>query len=159
MPRAQGNRWPTAPHSPTAASPSFSASQSSGPRASTLFGACLWPPSRRGASGRRGTTPPALSESLRLRGWHPVTARPLALLWGAAPPAAERLLLRASAALPATRKEPEQASVLARPHTGSGKAAGLPQGQATARSEEHTSELQSRLHLVCRLLLEKKKQR
>src|SRR2546429_4396929 len=32
-------------------------------------------------------------------------------------------------------------------------------GVATAvlRSEEHTSELQSRLHLVCRLLLEKKK--
>src|SRR2546422_3636375 len=28
---------------------------------------------------------------------------------------------------------------------------------ATLRSEEHTSELQSRLHLVCRLLLEKKK--
>src|SRR2546429_3054376 len=28
-----------------------------------------------------------------------------------------------------------------------------------ARSEEHTSELQSRLHLVCRLLLEKKKHR
>src|SRR2546429_6020998 len=27
------------------------------------------------------------------------------------------------------------------------------------RSEEHTSELQSRLHLVCRLLLEKKKAR
>src|SRR5256884_1385163 len=27
----------------------------------------------------------------------------------------------------------------------------------TDRSEEHTSELQSRLHLVCRLLLEKKK--
>src|SRR5687768_17773189 len=30
---------------------------------------------------------------------------------------------------------------------------------ANARSEEHTSELQSRLHLVCRLLLEKKKDR
>src|SRR2546422_8547497 len=29
---------------------------------------------------------------------------------------------------------------------------------ASRRSEEHTSELQSRLHLVCRLLLEKKKQ-
>src|SRR5207253_10184721 len=29
----------------------------------------------------------------------------------------------------------------------------------TLRSEEHTSELQSRGHLVCRLLLEKKKQR
>src|SRR2546429_7335272 len=33
-----------------------------------------------------------------------------------------------------------------------GSAAQLP-----PRSEEHTSELQSRLHLVCRLLLEKKK--
>src|SRR2546429_2939542 len=30
-------------------------------------------------------------------------------------------------------------------------------GLARGRSEEHTSELQSRLHLVCRLLLEKKK--
>src|SRR2546429_5026308 len=30
-------------------------------------------------------------------------------------------------------------------------------GVLYARSEEHTSELQSRLHLVCRLLLEKKK--
>src|SRR2546422_4619679 len=29
----------------------------------------------------------------------------------------------------------------------------------TPRSEEHTSELQSRLHLVCRLLLEKKKKK
>src|SRR2546422_1965952 len=43
---------------------------------------------------------------------------------------------------------------------------GAPQGtcllrdricKAWRRSEEHTSELQSRLHLVCRLLLEKKK--
>src|SRR2546422_2781959 len=30
-------------------------------------------------------------------------------------------------------------------------------GARPKRSEEHTSELQSRLHLVCRLLLEKKK--
>src|SRR2546422_7950107 len=30
---------------------------------------------------------------------------------------------------------------------------------ARRRSEEHTSELQSRLHLVCRLLLEKKKKK
>src|SRR2546422_3061320 len=30
-------------------------------------------------------------------------------------------------------------------------------GVLLLRSEEHTSELQSRLHLVCRLLLEKKK--
>src|SRR2546422_8602883 len=32
-------------------------------------------------------------------------------------------------------------------------------GPLGVRSEEHTSELQSRLHLVCRLLLEKKKNR
>src|SRR3989449_7724552 len=43
-----------------------------------------------------------------------------------------------------------------------GERVGTGQGPATdvaldARSEEHTSELQSRLHLVCRLLLEKKK--
>src|SRR3989442_9675663 len=37
--------------------------------------------------------------------------------------------------------------------------AGLPRAAAALvhRSEEHTSELQSRPHLVCRLLLEKKK--
>src|SRR5262245_62249022 len=33
----------------------------------------------------------------------------------------------------------------------------LPSLRATSRSEEHTSELQSLRHLVCRLLLEKKK--
>src|SRR5258705_8142378 len=33
----------------------------------------------------------------------------------------------------------------------------LQHGGATERSEEHTSELQSLRHLVCRLLLEKKK--
>src|SRR6266498_4453161 len=33
------------------------------------------------------------------------------------------------------------------------------QGTPAARSEEHTSELQSRPHLVCRLLLEKKKKK
>src|SRR2546422_5015476 len=32
-------------------------------------------------------------------------------------------------------------------------------GTTWMRSEEHTSELQSRLHLVCRLLLEKKKKK
>src|SRR5258708_24005268 len=34
-----------------------------------------------------------------------------------------------------------------------------PAGAATFRSEEHTSELQSPDHLVCRLLLEKKKKK
>src|SRR5690349_23973266 len=36
--------------------------------------------------------------------------------------------------------------------------AGVPGVPAVGRSEEHTSELQSRRDLVCRLLLEKKKQ-
>src|SRR5256884_2784090 len=36
-------------------------------------------------------------------------------------------------------------------------ASGRACGRSLKRSEEHTSELQSRLHLVCRLLLEKKK--
>src|SRR5690554_7490425 len=35
----------------------------------------------------------------------------------------------------------------------------LPSSLAMPRSEEHTSELQSRPHLVCRLLLEKKKKK
>src|SRR2546430_17197235 len=34
----------------------------------------------------------------------------------------------------------------------------IPLGDSTDRSEEHTSELQSQSNLVCRLLLEKKKQ-
>src|SRR5690348_18221426 len=57
------------------------------------------------------------------------------------------------------------------PRTGSGRTTragparrparsrGMPrpsQGRASGRSEEHTSELQSPVHLVCRLLLEKK---
>src|SRR2546429_4314049 len=46
------------------------------------------------------------------------------------------------------------------PRTGPAGQAPLPAGRGRGRpgrSEEHTSELQSRLHLVCRLLLEKKK--
>src|SRR5438445_7890572 len=35
----------------------------------------------------------------------------------------------------------------------------FPRRTCSSRSEEHTSELQSRQYLVCRLLLEKKKQR
>src|SRR2546429_6151710 len=47
------------------------------------------------------------------------------------------------------------------PHRGGGRSfcSRFPRrsGANGQRSEEHTSELQSRLHLVCRLLLEKKK--
>src|SRR2546422_2438528 len=39
------------------------------------------------------------------------------------------------------------------------EASGSSRNRALFRSEEHTSELQSRLHLVCRLLLEKKKKK
>src|SRR2546429_2912756 len=42
-------------------------------------------------------------------------------------------------------------------HAGKAAAALKKLGFTRVRSEEHTSELQSRLHLVCRLLLEKKK--
>src|SRR3712207_8863941 len=49
-------------------------------------------------------------------------------------------------------REPLRGEVRLRQHR-------LPQGAFDAqRSEEHTSELQSRQYLVCRLLLEKKKQ-
>src|SRR5690625_7028735 len=52
-----------------------------------------------------------------------------------------------------------------RPGLALGRAAGPPRpagpghGDRGGRSEEHTSELQSRGHLVCRLLLEKKKKK
>src|SRR5207253_10242429 len=44
-------------------------------------------------------------------------------------------------------------------HTNLMSAAGERNGANQTRSEEHTSELQSRGHLVCRLLLEKKKKK
>src|SRR2546429_4887193 len=46
-------------------------------------------------------------------------------------------------------------SAAGRRHARHGRLHAVPHAQG--RSEEHTSELQSRLHLVCRLLLEKKK--
>src|SRR2546429_4321589 len=42
-------------------------------------------------------------------------------------------------------------------HASAGKSHRPRRRRRLLRSEEHTSELQSRLHLVCRLLLEKKK--
>src|SRR5437660_4929319 len=57
---------------------------------------------------------------------------------------------------------PRTAAVIGRPWSEISAALGLDPDRrierAVARSEEHTSELQSRGHLVCRLLLEKKKQ-
>src|SRR3712207_7066742 len=57
------------------------------------------------------------------------------------------------------RDAPDGQTVLRRDREGAG-AEGQPRPRtrpARARSEEHTSELQSRQYLVCRLLLEKKK--
>src|SRR2546422_6752280 len=58
----------------------------------------------------------------------------------------------------ARTRRPARAAAAASPRAG--KRQQLPElddAFARERSEEHTSELQSRLHLVCRLLLEKKK--
>src|SRR2546422_3464777 len=55
--------------------------------------------------------------------------------------------------LPARRTRDARGRGSRRPADGVDRAA----VRARPRSEEHTSELQSRLHLVCRLLLEKKK--
>src|SRR5436305_8299184 len=55
-----------------------------------------------------------------------------------------------------------RSSDLVRADTGGARRSQLPLPGCSAlrkRSEEHTSELQSRPHLVCRLLLEKKKNR
>src|SRR5256884_7528509 len=58
-----------------------------------------------------------------------------------------------------TRKNARGSPADAQAEIASGQICGkLPAGfNPKTRSEEHTSELQSRLHLVCRLLLEKKK--
>src|SRR5690348_17571018 len=45
------------------------------------------------------------------------------------------------------------------PATATGSLSKIYDSAAVIRSEEHTSELQSPVHLVCRLLLEKKKSR
>src|SRR5687768_17825135 len=60
-------------------------------------------------------------------------------------------LFRSEGVLPLTSLAQEAA------RRGSGQAGSRRGSRLHHRSEEHTSELQSRLHLVCRLLLEKKK--
>src|SRR2546429_6182933 len=52
-----------------------------------------------------------------------------------------------------TRRAGEPGASVVEADAGGARAAGV----AGARSEEHTSEIQSRLHIVCRLLPEKKK--
>src|SRR2546422_3769994 len=60
--------------------------------------------------------------------------------------------------LTTTDTVPDSSRTLERPASApSATVEDSPMATRVARSEEHTSELQSRLHLVCRLLLEKKK--
>src|SRR2546429_6400734 len=61
--------------------------------------------------------------------------------------------------LPRRGRPARQAPRRAWPAAARWKTGPPPRRVAAHRSEEHTSELQSRLHLVCRLLLEKKKKR
>src|SRR2546430_13134058 len=61
------------------------------------------------------------------------------------------ILLRRGADLPCLTHAPTQGAEALAPF-------GIVLTQAHRRSEEHTSELQSQSNLVCRLLLEKKKQ-
>src|SRR2546422_7010625 len=79
--------------------------------------------------------------------------------------AKQNIVARWGSSMPAPFAIPP--SVTGRPSTSSRSAASLgfvsvvriaSAAARPPRSEEHTSELQSRLHLVCRLLLEKKKQ-
>src|SRR2546429_6870702 len=64
-------------------------------------------------------------------------------------------------ALPISRVRSKSTRPSKRNPAAATRLAGVPQFRRVSRqprrSEEHTSELQSRLHLVCRLLLEKKK--
>src|SRR5438067_10601621 len=57
------------------------------------------------------------------------------------------------------RQSPSWASSTGSPRRSSGASHWYRVRKARSRSEEHTSELQSRFDLVCRLLLEKKKVR
>src|SRR5436309_1608326 len=78
-----------------------------------------------------------------------------------APPLITRPTNAAEAARANTRIRPCLGRISASPlcrSNGHSAAGGIVREQAT-RSEEHTSELQSRENLVCRLLLEKKKKK
>src|SRR5256884_851601 len=70
-------------------------------------------------------------------------------VWSTAPPSTLRTIARCSRASAEGRPSPRTTFAVSSISRNC---------LADKRSEEHTSELQSRLHLVCRLLLEKKKE-
>src|SRR5207253_5822915 len=65
---------------------------------------------------------------------------------------------RATVPEPAESSAPPSLTMTSATRSEGRSASTRPMACALLRSEEHTSELQSRGHLVCRLLLEKKKQ-
>src|SRR2546422_6073253 len=93
--------------------------------------------------------------SIAVRGLWLVAAALQLLLPGAAAWADARL--DAAGAHATAHVESHTANSCARLHAPDCALCHFLSAPAVTRSEEHTSELQSRLHLVCRLLLEKKK--
>src|SRR5690606_41202182 len=97
---------------------------------------------------------------------HEASARVASLLLGQAAlkapldmacrPGATRILEAVGRLLANARRTPSKASRLNGPNS-SGRSSITAANAGAARSEEHTSELQSRENLVCRLLLEKKR--
>src|SRR2546429_4280445 len=70
--------------------------------------------------------------------------------------------MRVSVSHPEARMtDPPEHNIVGNPRLAQSRDSAVAQGMerrtGRLRSEEHTSELQSRLHIVCRLLLEKKK--
>src|SRR5207253_9946083 len=94
-------------------------------------------------------TPPSALYPLSLHDALPIYRRVRGRL-RARPPLRPRAWLR-------RLRRPHRAAVGGSERARVGAAGGGGRGVGHARSEEHTSELQSRGHLVCRLLLEKKK--
>src|SRR5699024_11865441 len=89
------------------------------------------------------THPLPLPDALPISSWHSITA------WKLSPQAGPRAQSPFMAPLTASSGHP--------PIQNLGKLPASMSSTSKRRSEEHTSELQSRFDLVCRLLLEKKK--
>src|SRR2546422_8794817 len=130
------------------------------------------PRAGRGRGADRGSPCPAIihdrGRRASLRGPDPVTRLPMDILHDALGFAARGFIVFATIALTVLfcvavlrRRRPRGSWLHVKPLNKQIEALGgaLRVNLMKRRSEEHTSELQSRLHLVCRLLLEKKKKK
>src|SRR5207249_10450074 len=94
-------------------------------------------------------------------GIYPLSLHDALPIWSTSSPAARRVKVtastcRASASSSRTRQAILRVRTRVLPDPAGARIASGKCVSVTARSEEHTSELQSRFDLVCRLLLEKK---